>query len=45
MTVRLGGMENLHLLETVFTGLVVVAALGAFGVGIKVVTNLFKVKR
>ena len=35
-------MENLVALEIVFTSLVGVAALGALGVGIKVVTALFK---
>lgn len=38
-------MENLVALEIVFTSLVVVAALGAMGVGVKVVTALFKDNR
>ncbi len=38
-------MENLHALELFFSSLVGLAALGALGVAIKVVTNLFKVKR
>ncbi len=38
-------MENLVALEIVFTSLVGVAALGALGVGIKVVTALFKDNR
>jgi hypothetical protein len=41
----MSGMDNLLLLEIVFTALVGLAGLGALGVGIKVVTNLFKVKR
>ena len=38
-------MENLVALEIVFTSLVGVASLGALGVGIKVVTALFKDNR
>ncbi len=38
-------MENLVALEIVFSSLVGVAALGALGVGIKVVTALFKDNR
>lgn len=38
-------MENLVALEIVFTSLVGVAVLGALGVGIKVVTALFKDNR
>ncbi|NJC56147.1 hypothetical protein BKA07_001182 [Brevibacterium marinum] len=38
-------MENLVALEIVFTSLVVIAALGALGVGVKVVTALFKDNR
>lgn len=38
-------MENLVALEIVFTSLVGVVALGALGVGIKVVTALFKDNR
>ena len=38
-------MENLVALEIVFTSLVGVAALGALGVGIEVVTALFKDNR
>ncbi len=38
-------MENLVALEIVFSSLVGLAALGALGVGIKVVTALFKDNR
>ena len=38
-------MENLVALEIFFASLVVIAALGAMGVGIKVVTALFKDNR
>ncbi len=38
-------MENLVALEIVFTSLVGIAALGALGVGVKVVTALFKDNR
>nr|BFF05343.1 hypothetical protein GCM10023233_03120 [Brevibacterium otitidis] len=39
------GMDNLAALELVFSGLVVLAALGTAGVGLKVITNLFKTNR
>lgn len=38
-------MDNLLLLEIVFTALVGLAGLGAAAVAIKVVTNLFKINR
>jgi hypothetical protein len=38
-------MENLLALEIVFSSLVGLAALGALGVGVKVVTALFKDNR
>ena len=38
-------MENLVALEIVFSSLVCLAALGALGVGVKVVTALFKDNR
>ncbi len=38
-------MENLAALEIVFSSLVGLAALGALGVGVKVVTALFKDNR
>lgn len=38
-------MDNYVALEAVFSTLVGLAALGALGVGIKVVVNLFKVNR
>lgn len=42
---RLEGMDNLVVLEIFFSSLVGLAALGALGVGIKVVTSLFKDNR
>lgn len=38
-------MDNFVVLETVFTVLVGLAALGALGVAVKVITNLFKTRR
>lgn len=38
-------MDNLVVLEIFFSSLVGIAALGALGVGIKVVTSLFKDNR
>lgn len=38
-------MENLVALEIIFSTLVGIAALGALGVGVKVVTALFKDNR
>ena len=39
------GMDNLVVLETVFTVLVSIPGLGTIGVAAKVITNLFKSRR
>lgn len=41
----MGAMDNLVMLEIIYTALVALAGLGVAGVAVKVITNLFKTPR